>query len=182
MTPLYENNAIQLFKGEFTEFYSDSTYDFVLCSHVLYHMPLQAMKTFIEKLLLHTKPGGYCLIALIAPRGQNHSLHVKFNPQYINSDNVKSILADLSIEYFTYTGINQFRANCYDDMLALCRFFVMEDCLSKQVLSELSPEEFHEIEGQIASVAKCLHESNGMFRLTQEEDYILIHKPPHAGG
>ncbi len=41
----------EIVHGPFDGFTSEATYDLVLCSHVLYHVPLEAWESFIDRLL-----------------------------------------------------------------------------------------------------------------------------------
>ena len=177
MRSFYSKLEIDLHSYEFALFDTQEQFDFVLCSHVLYHMPEERMKQFIKKLLKHTSKGGFCFIALMADRGENHSLHSQFNKNYTNSFLVKKILNELSIPYTVISATNRFQASQREDMLALCRFFVYEDCLSREVLDHLSESESNEVESKISSICDSLLMENGTYQLNQEEDYCLIQIP-----
>lgn len=177
MQQFYEGSGIHLYQQEFAAFQSDKKYDLVICSHVLYHMPIDTMSDFITKLLFYTKEGGFCFIALMADKGQNHNLHNQFNPSYVNSSMVRQALNDLEVNYSVFTATNQFEAATREDMLALCRFFVFEDCLNRGVLSQLTPAQKDALENEISSICDTLRHSDGIYRLNQEEDYFLIKMP-----
>ena len=176
MVPLYAESDIELHTCNFSEFESSSQYDLVLSSHVMYHMPYRSMEVFIDKLLHHTKPGGICLIAMMADRGENHFLHQKFNKNYINSSQIKSILTNKGIKFQVISDTNHFTAENHKQMLTLCRFFVFEDCLQREFLDSLSTEDAHALNEQISSICNQLEQKDGTYRLNQEEDYILIYR------
>lgn len=171
---LYQNKSVKLFPVYWSEFNENQEYDFVLCSHTLYHMNKEEMKEFIVKLLKYTKPDGVCLIAMMAPRGQNHELHTLFNPYYINSGQVKEILDELGVTYEIVSASNHFQANSYDQMAALCRFFVLEDCLTKSQHDQIDLNSF---EASISQLTHSLQQPDGTFTLGQEEDYFIMKSP-----
>jgi hypothetical protein len=150
-------------------------HELVLCSHVLYHVERSAWPDFVMKLLAHTRPGGYALIAMMAPRGQNHALHCEFNPDYSHSGHVVETLVRLGAEFAVYPGRNAFRTTNAAAMLSLCRLFALVDCYTEAQLASFGPTEQAAIQARIAEQADRCRTSDG-YRLEQEEDYVLIRR------
>lgn len=150
-------------------------HELVLCSHVLYHVERPAWPDFVTKLLAHTRPGGYALISLIAPRGQNHALHCEFNPDYSHSGHVAETLVRLGAEFTVYPRHNTFRAPSAAAMLSLCRLLALVDCYTEAQLASFGPAEQAAIEARIAAQADRCRTSDG-YRLEQEEDHVLIRR------
>jgi SAM-dependent methyltransferase len=161
---------------DFFEFKTEKKYDFVLCSHVMYHFDERQMKDFINKLQSLVNPGGYCFIALIAPRGKNHQFHVKFNPDYLNSTQIIRILEQekVSFDRIEAAAPHHLKTNTVYEMRSLLKFFLIENCLRKNS-SSLQSEETEKINKvieeevtnyQIPGSDKCDYE--------QEDDYFVI--------
>lgn len=156
---------------------STERYDLVLCSHVLYHVPLAHWGGFIDRLLAFTGPGGYCVLALGAARGQNYRLHRDFTETVTSSAQLIETLREKRIAHEAVPVMNGFSAASFDEMYALCRFFVLEDCFTAAQLGALSQDEARELEDKIRLHAERRRGADGVYRLEQEEDLILIPKP-----
>jgi SAM-dependent methyltransferase len=169
---LYQDNNVFLYKGSWENYPNDKQFSFVLCSHMLYHLDRETMKSFIKKALNSTKQGGVCLIALMAPRGQNHELHMQFNENYVNSSQIKEILEELNAGFQVRTATNTFEANSTEQMSLLCRFLILEDCLTKEQREQQNQREF---DAKIANFVTHF-QNDGKFFLGQEEDYFIIQK------
>jgi len=157
----------------FLDFRPERKYDFVLCSHVMYHYNSAEMKLFIDKLLSLVNPGGYCFIALIAPRGRNHVFHLQYNPNYVSSQQIISILDDEKIPY------ERIQAMAYPliskdmhTMKSLLKFFLIENCQSNR--SDLLPaDEIDKIDRlSFSEAVKC--KSGDGYAFEQEDDYMVI--------
>jgi 2-polyprenyl-3-methyl-5-hydroxy-6-metoxy-1,4-benzoquinol methylase len=164
---------------DFFKYETDKKYDFVLCSHVMYHFSEAQMKTFIDKLQALVKPGGYCFIALIAPRGKNHDFHIKFNADYVNSHQIIRVLEKDEVKFEKIKAIQPHHLKTKNDyaMRSLLKFFLIENCLTK-ASSLLQADEVKIIDEIIdAEVNKAKLPDSGEYDFEQEDDYIVIHRP-----
>ena len=80
------------------------------------------------------------------------------NGQIINDPNN---LNELSIEYSVIKTTNQFEAHSQEEMQALCRFFVYEDCLSHEVLEQMTDVERANISEKIRILSQGLLQDDG---------------------
>jgi len=177
LAPIYKNFSGVWHRCSFADYTSSSLYDFVLCAHVLYHLPDQELKNFVEKLLALTKLGGICLIALMAPRGQHHQLQLSFNPNYVNSSHVIRILDYLGVSYTRLEAKNHFKGSSFQDMLSLCRLFVLDGTFSPKEWQAMPFNKKQEIQEKIVQFAKQLTTGRkGQYVLEQEEDYLIIYR------
>jgi SAM-dependent methyltransferase len=165
----------RVMRGSLMEAEGLGQHDLVLCSHVLYHVERSAWPDFVMKLLAHTRPGGYTLIALMAPRGQNHELHCEFNPEYSHSGHLAETLVRLGTELAVYPRRNAFRTTSAAAMLSLCRFFALVDCYTETQLASFGPTEQAVIQARIAAQADRCRTSD-CYRLEQAEDHVLIRR------
>ncbi|WP_375771143.1 class I SAM-dependent methyltransferase [Archangium gephyra] len=156
---------------------SPERYDLVLCSHVLYHVPLQDWGGFIDRLLSFVRPGGYCVLVLGAARGQNYQLHRDFTETVISSEQLIGTLREKRIPHEVVATMNGFSAASFEEMYTLCRFFVLEDCFTAEKLKALSQDEVRRLDDEIRLHAERCRHSDGVYRLEQEEDVIIIPKP-----
>lgn len=156
---------------------SPERYDLVLCSHVLYHVPLSDWGGFIDKLLAFVRPGGYCIIVLAAARGQSYQLHRDFTETVISSEHILEILRQKKLPHEVIAIMNSFFSARFEEMYTLCRFFVLEDCYTSEQLAALSEAETRELDEKIRMHAGRCRGSDGIYRLEQDEDLIIIPKP-----
>ena len=168
----YAQTKIKLYNCDFMKAELEGKFDLVLCSHVMYHLNKSEMLLFIDKLLSLVSPGGYCLIALMASRGQNHEFHEAFNPDYINSKQIIAILNERQIEYERIEAHNSFTTDNVYSMRSLLKFFAIEDCQTKST-KNLSTEEIKRIEVTVEQQAIGCSKEKG-FELQQEEDYFIV--------
>lgn len=169
---IYSQSNITLYDCDFMQAKIDGQFDLVLCSHVMYHMNKNEMSLFIDKLLSLVSPGGYCFIALMAPRGQNHRFHNEFNPDYVNSNQIIELLNDRQRSHERIEAQNSFKANDISSMRNLLRFFAVEDCQTKST-KNFNDDEIKQMESKVEQQAEeCKTDKD--FVLQQEEDYFII--------
>jgi SAM-dependent methyltransferase len=164
---------------DFFKYETDKKYDFVLCSHVMYHFDEQQMKDFIIKLQSLVSPGGYCFIALIAPRGKNHLFHEKFKPDYVNSQQITKILEKEGVLFDRIEAASPHHLITDDPamMRSLLKFFLIENCL-RQASSSLPDEQIKLINILLdEEVAKAKLPDSNVHDFEQEDDYFLIRGP-----
>lgn len=149
-------------------------YDLVLCSHMMYHVVPEQWGGFIDRLLAAARPGGYCVIVLGAPRGQNYELHRDFTTSIIESSLLMTILREKQIPFDVIPTENSFTAATFDEMVALCRFFVLEDCYTREKLAALSEAEAGELDAKIRAHAERCRVADGPFRLQQGDDVVIL--------
>lgn len=165
-------------------------YDVVVCSHVLYHMPVSQWPTIVNQLLSLVKPkneeegegGGYVIIVLGAASGQNYDLHCDF----IKPDEVITstpLIHDLKtnrndLKYSVASTENSFYTSSYEEMYVLVRFFVLEDCFQdKQKFNSLTKEDLQKLEEKIKKhTLNCYRKDDNLYHLTQGDDIIFIQK------
>ena len=149
-------------------------YGLVLCSHVMYHVPLEQWGAFVDRLLAAARPEGYCVIVLGAPRGQNYEMHREFTDFIIESSLLTKTLQEKRIPFDVAPTENSFTAATFDEMYALCRFFVLEDCYTREKLDALSEPEARELDAKIRAYAEVCRSADGTYRLQQGDDVIII--------
>lgn len=171
----YRNSKIKLYNCDFMEMEFANRFDLIICSHVLYHLPKRQMLLFIKKLLALLSPRGYCLIAMMAPRGQNHTFHQLINVNYINSKAIMAILNKCALNYELIQVHNSFHTKKANVMRKLLQFFAVEDCHTANVTS-LSQEALAKINGLIEQQLLKCHQGK-QYELQQEEDYFIIAAP-----
>ena len=110
-------------------------FDFILCSHVLYHVPQSQWSMFVKKILKLLAKKGNALFTLVATRGKFHALCEQVNHKYSNSQLLTSILKEIGVDYKTSKVISSYFHKDVQDFTNLLRMFVIDDCF----LSESMP-------------------------------------------
>jgi SAM-dependent methyltransferase len=172
-----ELEGVKIVHTTLEEYDSPERYDLVLCSHVLYHVPLAEWGGFIDRLLTWVRPGGYCVLVLGAARGQNYQLHRDFTSTILSSEQLIDTLKHKRIPHEVVAAMNRFSASSFEEMYTLCRFLVLETCYTAEQIAALTEDEARELEEKIRGHAERYRGSDGMYRLEQAEDLILIPKP-----
>lgn len=167
----YVDGKIQLHTNDFMNANIKGMFDLVTCSHVIYHLNEQDMTQFINKLLSFVSPGGYCFIALMADRGQNHNFHKLFNSNYINSKQIKDILTKRKIPFEVHQACNSFTTTVRSEMCNLFKFFAIEDCSDKPI-KQMTQDELNKINQNAEECTNDCEHARG-FTCVQEEDYII---------
>ncbi|WP_437938227.1 class I SAM-dependent methyltransferase [Sorangium sp. So ce341] len=166
----------EIFRDTFERFESPRRYDLVLCSHVLYHVPLAAWGGFIDRLLSFAKPAGFCAIVLGADRGQNYEMHRDFTSTVIDSSVLIKTLRDKQLAFDVVGSHNAYTAETLEEMVTLCRFFVLADCISAEQLAAMTEREARALDEKIrAHAARCRTE-DGAYRLSQDDDMIILRR------
>ncbi|HTN87328.1 MAG TPA: class I SAM-dependent methyltransferase [Sorangium sp.] len=181
---LIEPNAAQLgsfapagaeiVRDVFERFESSRRYDLVLCSHVLYHVPVAQWGGFIDRLLAFVRPAGYCAVVLGADRGQNYEMHRDFTSTVIDSSLLIRTLRGKQLAFDVIGSHNAYTAATFEDMVTLCRFFVLADCVSAEQLAAMTETEARELDAKIREHAARCRTDDGTYRLSQEDDMIIL--------
>ncbi len=152
--------------GDLLEFKTAKKFDLVICSHVLYLMDEDRIRKSINKLFSLIDEGGYCFIALTAPRGCSHPFLLKYNADYINSMKVVDVLKKEKISFQIIEPVpNRFRTQDKLEMKDILKFSLIANCsssLNEQQIDNLVEKE----------VEKSKTPSG--YEYAQQDDYIII--------
>lgn len=163
----YGDVACTVFPQMFEDFKSTETYDLIVCSHVLYHVPFSGWQAFVQKMLAHLTIEGTLVIVMEAAWGVKHALHSHFNPNHKHSDHLLEQLQQVPGLKKVYHSEHQSQPLTLDEMKEKCRFFVLAD-------SPVDDQKEAEIEQQIDAFARAHAESDGSYRFTHAQDIVLI--------
>ena len=161
-------------------YHSSEQYELVICSHVLYHVPLSGWGAFIDRLLTFVRPGGYCLILMTAARGQSYELCRDFTEPQPFSDRVVEAVRQRQLPHEVIAMMAGFSTKTFEEMVTLCRFFVFEGCYTAEQLAAMSEDEVRVMEEKIRGHAERCRGADGLYRLDQDEDLIIIPKAANA--
>jgi hypothetical protein len=88
---------------------SSERYEFVVCSHVLYHVPLSEWGGFIDRLLTFVSPGGYCVIVMAAARGPTYALCRDFSETMLFGEQLPATLQRKGLPHEVIATMSGFR-------------------------------------------------------------------------
>jgi SAM-dependent methyltransferase len=161
-------------------YHSSEKYDLVLCSHVMYHVPLPDWGAFIDRLLTFVRPGGYCLILMAAARGPTYELCRDFTDTQLFSNQVIAAVRQKQLPHEVVPMMAGFFTKTFEEMYTLCRFFVFEGSYTAEQLAAMSQDEVRKIEEKIRVHAERCRSADGMYRLGQDEDLVILPKASSA--
>jgi SAM-dependent methyltransferase len=179
--PLFESTLLShgyhLHPQAFLEvpFDTKEKYDFILASHIFYHMDKGLQRQSIQQAYNMLAPQGILLIILRAPMEEKHSFEAEINAHYVNSAAIKSLLNQLGIAFKIHSVINTFKSKQPHVIATLMRFFALTDCLPLTELEELSDDTKANIL-QLIELHTEKSRRGTMYCLEQPEDYITIVK------
>ncbi|MBZ4333407.1 bifunctional 2-polyprenyl-6-hydroxyphenol methylase/3-demethylubiquinol 3-O-methyltransferase UbiG [Corallococcus sp. AS-1-12] len=153
---------------------SNDRYDLVVCSHVLYHVPVSEWGGFIDRLLGFVRPGGSCLLVMAAARGPTHAMCREFCDTLHFSEDVAAEVRRKQLPHEAIATMSGFAAKTFEEMYTLCRFLVLEGCYTAAQLAALTPDEAERLDARIRAHAERCQQPDGTYRLEQDEDVILI--------
>ena len=156
---------------------SPEQYELVVCSHVLYHVPLSDWGAFIDRLLTFVRPGGYCVIVMTAARGQTYELCRDFSETQLFGEQLLTTMQQKQLPHEVIPTMSGFVTHTFEEMYTLCRFFVLEGCFTAAQLAAMSEDEVRRQDEKIRIHAERCRGADGVYRLEQDEDLIIIPKP-----
>ncbi|MFP2931921.1 class I SAM-dependent methyltransferase [Pyxidicoccus sp. 3LG] len=158
-------------------FHSTEQYDLVVCSHVMYHVPPSDWAGFVDRLLTFVRPGGYCLLVMAAARGPTYELCRDFTETLVFSQHLIATVQQLRLPHEVLATMSGFSTQTFEEMYTLCRFFVLEGCFTAEQVAAMSQETLRGIDEKIRLHAERCRSADGVYRLEQDEDVIIIPKP-----
>lgn len=180
--PCYAKNYRNLsnnygeFKNQNFEFAAfDRRFDFILCSHVLYHIPQRNWKKFVQKMRHLLTKNGRALVVIIGDRGEFHELCKTINPNYSHSKVLQTVLEEADFLYKIAKVSAAYFHKDFKEFIDLLKIFVLDDCFLPEEYASLSEKQKIAINEKILHFAEgCYREDLGLYVLKTEEDYIEL--------
>ncbi|MFP2903650.1 class I SAM-dependent methyltransferase [Pyxidicoccus sp. 3LFB2] len=172
----FKHEKAKVFLEPLEQYHSPEKNELVLCSHVMYHVPLSDWGGFIDRLLTFVSPGGYCIIVMAADRGPTYELCRDFTDTVIFSEQVIATVQQKGLPHEVLATMSGFVANTFEEMYTLCRFFVLEGCFTAAQVAAMSEDHLRAIDEKIRVHAERCRGADGVYRLEQDEDLIIIPK------
>jgi SAM-dependent methyltransferase len=177
---MYENIGYdQLICEKYLDWYTVQTFDFVLCSHMLYHVNVGEWEPFIKKMYDMVNIGGICVIILISDKGNMHQLRYSLNEDYHNSKVVIKILNSLRLKYqvIPYGSTLRSTVTEFPKFQYLVRLFAIDDCFSREQYNMFHDTDRHRIDDLINSYVSSLYsENSGQYCAEFSGDIVVIHR------
>ena len=172
----FKHEKARIFLEPLERYQSPEQYELVVCSHVLYHVPLSDWRGFIDRLLTFVRPGGYCVIVMAAGRGPTYRLCSDFSETMLFGEQLLTTMQQKRLPHEVLATMSGFVAKTFEEMHTLCRFFVLEGCYTADQLAALSEDEVRALDEKIRVHAERCWGDDGVYRLEQDEDLIIIPK------
>jgi SAM-dependent methyltransferase len=142
-----------------------TSYDFILCSHVLYYIEDGYWLTTIEKMYAHLEDGGRIAIVLQSPIGEvanffNQFTHYDVNILELWRDLIQQYGDDtIEVRYF----MNEIWTESLEDMVTIGLFLLID-------------RRFRKYEGKIRQYFESHHKIAEGYRMMQDEILLVIKK------
>lgn len=170
-------DKVELIESTFQEASMENrTFDLVLCSHMLYHVPMADWSSFLDKAYQLLQPGGVLLVNMMAQRGYHHDFCIGFVDDYPSSRQVLQHFEERVLPRKIVSAEYSYSTMVFDEMHTLCRFFVLEDLFSPKSWQALTLAQQQEIEKRIYDYAAARKTPHGNYVLHHEGDYVIVTK------
>ena len=93
----YQNLGVEYFLDTFERVRLEDKYDFIFCSHMLYHVPQLEWPIVINKMDKLRKKGGRIAVTLVADHGPWYSFKKRFNKLTVHAGLLKNVLDEQPI-------------------------------------------------------------------------------------
>ncbi len=160
--------------GNFQDEGLEKVFDFILCSHVLYHIARKDWAFFLKTIYRSLSPGGRGLVVLVAPRGDWHKLRTSICSRYSSSFEAEKVLKKLKIFHKTFPVRSIFKSFRYEDFRRVVTLFTIDDCFLPEKFLELSDEKKQIIYKKIEDFILSCKKDSGLYELVCEDDFIVI--------
>ncbi len=155
----------------------EQTYDAVICSHVLYDIPIAQWHDFLMKLLRACNRDGVVVVALTAPLGDQHNLQLAVREDYpYHSGRLAQESLGLPAQTKWERTRHELITKTAQEMRCVARFVVLEDCFSEGEFEALSEDEHGRIDGVIEQFVSNSLGEDGLYHLVWYQD-LLVLKP-----
>jgi hypothetical protein len=114
---------------------------------------------------------------MTAARGPTYELCQDFTETLVFSEQVIKTVQQLRLPHEVSATMSGFVTKTFEEMYTLCRFFVFEGCYTAEQLAAMSADEARKIDDKIRLHAERCRGTDGVYRLEQDEDLIIIPKP-----
>ncbi len=172
----YKLNSYIKYCDKYQKICLSNNFDFILCSHVLYHIDKSERSDFFKKIFHNLAPGGIAIIIHVAPSGEWHKLRYEINKNYISSFSILKELEKLTIFPKVTTIKSFFKDYNIDSFKKLVYLFTIDDCFSPVEYVKLNRTERLEIRIKIERFIDNCKKPDGSYVLCSEDDYIMLQK------
>lgn len=172
--PIYQVKQFKYYIGNFQVTKIEGTYDLILCSHVLYHVPQKEWAPYLKKMHSLLNPNGKGLVVMVAPTGKWHALRSSINPNYSCSAQVEKALQQENISYELVPNQSVFKIENYEDFRALVRLFTIDDCYLPEEYNDLTVAEKKAIDDKIDAFISNCEQPDGSYVFIDEDVYIVF--------
>ncbi len=160
--------------GNFQETDLFTTYSFILCSHVLYHVSQSNWPSFLDKMKNLLSHDGVAMVTMVAPNGQFHELCYSIKQNYSNSAEVIKCVHTKGYAFRSSRVKSIYKFNNKKKILSLMKLFVIDDCFTPEEYKLISPKQKKLIEQKIENFVDKNKKNDNRYEFTLEEDYITI--------
>lgn len=167
----YINNFEELKIGE--------QFNFILCSHVLYHIEQDKWNTFLNKFYQTIEDEGKGMLVLLAPKGKWYDFEVSLNPNKSipNSDLILKNLNNMDIPYEITSMPCSFKTKDYNSFRNLVQLFTIGNCFPTDEFNHFSSEKKQLIAKAIDTfIERECKRGDGSYELCWEDSYVILNK------
>lgn len=175
----FKELGFKTFVNNFEELKINDKFDFILCSHVLYHVDQDKWQSFLNKFYDTIGNNGKGMLVLLAPKGEWFDFEVSLNPNkpIPNSDLILRKLKSLNIQYEITSTPCTFKTDNYNSFRDLVHLFTIGNCFPTEEFNSFSAEQKQLIAKKIDTfIEHDCKKGDGTYELSWEDSYIVLSK------
>lgn len=152
-------------------------FDFILCSHVMYHVAQDEWECFILKAYHQLKTGGKLMFVLPSDKGTHYRKCVQYNPNYLCYRLLTSIADRHRIPYNVHIDNARYTTKSLDEMYRICRFSILEDSFTLMRYQQLFNNGIGQFDKDVMDYAKTKQTNDGNYLLVLHPAFVVLDKP-----
>jgi SAM-dependent methyltransferase len=170
----YQNLGVEYFLDTFERVRLEDKYDFIFCSHMLYHVPQLEWPIVINKMDKLRKKGGRIAVTLVADHGPWYSFKKRFNKLTVHAGLLKNVLDNLNISYKTIPVTSSVRTRNPIQLKELVNVFAIGDNITPQMYASMTFEEKINLDQQLESIIEECKVRKNYYELVMEDECLVI--------
>ncbi|MBK2126273.1 class I SAM-dependent methyltransferase [Fangia hongkongensis] len=163
-------------EADFLQVTLTGKYDFILCSHVLYHVDPKDWTRFVDKAYAHLNTNGKMLFILGGDRGDNFEQYKKHNDNYASSAILREILTQKGMAFSEEIIEDSYQTDSFRDMLSLSKFCILENCFNQYAEKTIDSFGVEKAEALCLEYAKSKKINDGLYVMKRAPAYVTITK------
>ncbi|WP_116963610.1 class I SAM-dependent methyltransferase [Fastidiosibacter lacustris] len=151
-------------------------YNFILCSHVMYHVAEQEWERFVLKAYDQLEEKGRLMFVVPSDQGVHYDKCISYNPYYKCYKLLKNIAHKYEIPYQVTIDKAFYNTETLEEMYQICRFSIVEDSFNYDMYQQLLNNGIAEFDRDVLNYAKSTKINDTLYSLVIHPAFVTLYK------